>query len=171
MKHHETLRAVGREMHTQNNAATAHPVFVVQDEERIYGIASDYADEANVEWYDGCESSYAPDDPEVAEIEAAWQSDHTEPGDWSRVYYVTRWRFVQLFFSRKGAEQYISDNAHNLKKPRVYVESAHRNRELIAVREALMAAATPDQPKPAPSDPGRYDLSEGAPFYQPEPQS
>lgn len=47
--------------------------------------------------------------------------------------------FVTAFFSERAADAYVLANAHNLKKPRVFVYSAHRNREWQAVRACLLA--------------------------------
>ena len=49
--------------------------------------------------------------------------------------------FVTAFFSEREADAYVLANAHNLKKPRVFVYSANRNREWQAVRACLLALA------------------------------
>ena len=46
--------------------------------------------------------------------------------------------FVQACFTEAAAQQYIDENKHNLKKPRIYVYSGDRNREWQAVRKHLM---------------------------------
>lgn len=45
--------------------------------------------------------------------------------------------FVTCCFTAKGCEDYIAANGHNLKKPRIYVESGYRNREWEIMREFL----------------------------------
>jgi len=49
------------------------------------------------------------------------------------------YEFVTAFFSEAAADAYVASNAHNLKKPRVFVYSAYRNREWQAVRVCLLA--------------------------------
>ena len=45
--------------------------------------------------------------------------------------------FVQPFFSRKEASRYILENEHNLKNPFIFVNTAYRNREWIAIQSFL----------------------------------
>jgi len=54
---------------------------------------------------------------------------YAESRGWERVGYIDRWRFVVACFTREAAERYIEENRHNLTEPRVWVWSAHRNRE------------------------------------------
>lgn len=49
-------------------------------------------------------------------------------------------------FTRKGCEDYIALNGHNLKSPRIYVESGYRNREWEQLRELVMRLGAEDQP-------------------------
>ncbi len=58
-----------------------------------------------------------------------------------RVWYKIMSRFVTACLTRKGAEDYIARNGHNLTKPYIYVESLHRNEEMIALRNHLMETA------------------------------
>lgn len=53
-------------------------------------------------------------------------------------HHVDHWEFVTVCFTRKSADEYIEDNSHRLNTPRVYVESAERNPEMIAVRKLLL---------------------------------
>ncbi len=45
---------------------------------------------------------------------------------------------VESFLTQKGAEQFIKFYGRNLKNPFIYVSSAFRNREWIAIRELLI---------------------------------
>ena len=58
-----------------------------------------------------------------------------------QVFYVERWEFVTGCFSRAGAQAYIDANNHNLREPRIYAATLYRNREMIAIREALLEIA------------------------------
>lgn len=71
------------------------------------------------------------------------------PGNAEEMPVSFEWRFAQACFTRAGAEAYLDANAHNLGRlarrsrkdgTRIYVESAYRNAEMIALREAMLAA-------------------------------
>jgi len=47
------------------------------------------------------------------------------------------WRFNSAFLTRAGALRFIEENGHNLDRPFVYVESAHRNMEIRAARQVF----------------------------------
>jgi hypothetical protein len=52
------------------------------------------------------------------------------------------WETVQTFLTEEGAKNYLEANGHNLRKfgePRIYVESFHRNKEMIDIREWLLS--------------------------------
>jgi hypothetical protein len=57
---------------------------------------------------------------------------------YERVWYRIVPRFVTACLTRKGAEDYIACNGHNLTNPYIYVESLYRNAEMIALRNHLM---------------------------------
>lgn len=103
----DDLREMGERLRTQDNLATAHPIFLVEQQRRIYGVDSDHTDD--FEWLEG-----------------------------ESVGYTMIWEFVTCCFSQVAAQSYIDANRHNLKEPRIYVASAYRNPEWIAVRKRLM---------------------------------
>lgn len=133
------LKELAAKTNGQDNAATAHPMFVVQQRRRIHGIDPNYT--SLFEWVDI--EGHAADAEEHARLEAAYQQDEEDDDDerqfWTRAHYVDTWENVQPFFSRSGAEDYIARNRHNLTDPRVYVDSAHRNAEWQLIRELLAA--------------------------------
>jgi len=104
-------------MRGQDNQATAHPVFCVRTMVKQYNEDGKFK-----EWIDddGCEV----DEGENGAIEATFDK---------------YWHTHQMFFSRKGAERYIEANKHNLNDPHIYVDTAYRNSEWIAVRELLLS--------------------------------
>jgi len=114
------LEALAHEIETQDNLATAHPVFVVQQKRTVYGVSDDYSD--------GSIWVYAGEECEFEDL------DDSEIEDAILVGFADTWEFVTACFTRKGCEDYIKANGHNLKEPRIYVESAHRNREWIMLR-------------------------------------
>lgn len=136
----EPLAEIADRMKGQDNRATAHPIFAVQQRRRIFGIDTSYVEEdGGVLWlYDGDHCADTIEELEeffrerdLGEIHGINSQLLTEVG------YTDIWEFVQPFFSCKEAERYIEENAHNLKNPRVFVYSAYRNREWQAVRDVL----------------------------------
>ena len=128
------LRQMAENIRTQDNAITSDPIFCVQTLRREYGYDSDYTDDSV--WCDMCNDNVYATEEEEALLE---EETHPRQGDFRRVGYKDAWENVQPFFTRAGAERYIEENAHNLKQPRIYVDSAYRNREWQAVRELLKA--------------------------------
>lgn len=129
------LLEIGAALRSQDNAATAHPIFLVQQRHRLYGMSADYTEA--FEWVH-CEGPVA-DEIEAAQLEDEYQNSLQEPDCWSRLHYYDSWEFVQPFLTRTEAEKYITSNRHNLKDPRVYVDSGYRNDEWQLVRALLMA--------------------------------
>jgi hypothetical protein len=119
----EQLAALRTELQTQDNAATAHPLYCVFQKQRIYGLDSDHAE--HFVWL-------SPDDGDGRR-----ETDEDAPGA-ERVGYIDVDRFVTACLTRKSAKDFIERNSHRLRKPFVYVESLHRNEEMIAIRAHLM---------------------------------
>ena len=120
-----------------NDHCTADPIFVVQQKKRIYGMDPSI---------DDIESFWSPEDDlfeveESAEFEKRFQEDGFEPAGYRRICYIDTWEFVQPFFTKAAAERYIEENRHRMKDPRVYVDSAYRNKEWQAVRSLLPSMA------------------------------
>jgi hypothetical protein len=127
-----------RLLRTQDNRGTAHPVFVVQQRQRICGVDDGYTEEfvwMDQEWNE-------VHDPELIEqLESAGQLDSTK--GYTRIGYLDIWEFVTACFTEQGCKDYIALNGHNLREPRIYVESAHRNHEWQAVRALLGKEPSP----------------------------
>lgn len=135
MQTNTTTIEMSQNITTQDNAATAEPIYVVQQKRRVYGIEEGYHDNNSV-WMDG--ESNEVSEEEVQEIIDCG-------GDAREVGYLDIWEFVQPFFTRAGAEAYIEANRHNLNEPRVYVESAYRNYEWQEIRRQLLAVDAQDR--------------------------
>jgi hypothetical protein len=184
------LVAIAKEIHTQDNACTHEPIFMVQRHRRTYGFDASYSDDNTVyvtsddygevsleerkeEYAAAMEDEDTDDDEKDIGIETyeEWlkfydkRHDDTDEEkrmryasfvesckeqhfeDWcdenenyTKTAYQDSWENVQPFFTRKGAEEYLRINGHNLEgkeKPRIYVESAYRNAEWIAIRKML----------------------------------
>ena len=138
----EQLAALREELRTQDNAITADPLFVVFQEERVYGVSQDYHTNGYT-WVGEEDSSVRADDDESKVLDKLLEEDDRELSiggvTFERVWYRTVPRFVTACFTRKGAEDYIARNRHNLTKPYIYVESMYRNEEMIALRNHLMS--------------------------------
>ena len=124
-------------LHAQDNRMTADPIFLVQEERRIYGMDTAY--DPKIAWlYD--DESVEVDANEAARLEAAYQADgEDEPEGFRRVGYAVQWEFVMCFFTEAAADLYIKQNKHRYcGELRTYVGSAYRNYEWQAVRGWLM---------------------------------
>ena len=127
------LQRLGVDIATQDNAATSHPVFVVEQRRRIYGLDPDYCDAPIWLHQDGFEA----DAEEKARLDAE-DENGAEDECWRKTGYVDIWEFVTACFTRKGAERFLERQRHNLKHPRIYIHSAHRNDEWIELRKVMV---------------------------------
>lgn len=145
-----TLEEIGALIVSQDNASTHLPMFIVQQRRRNYGYDPDYTDD--VAWIDVCNDSVEADTETAARLEAARNrfyagdredcENDPENGCWERTAYVDTWEFVTVCFTRVAAEEYIADNRHRMTDPRIYVDSAYRNREWETIREHLRSLAS-----------------------------
>lgn len=135
----DKLREISYNLKTQSNDCTNLPMFVVQTRRRIYGMNTDYSDEAAWIYADECVEV----DKETADrLESMHINNNTIAGDlciddYTRTAYIDVWEMATVCFTRKGAEDYIKVNGHNLKDPQIYVESGYRNQEWEIIREYL----------------------------------
>ena len=137
----DELDALSTELRTQDNAITADPLFVVFQEERIYGVSRYYRNNGFT-WVCVDDSSVTADDDEAKVLDKLLDEDRElSIGNvtYERVWYRIVPRFVTACLTRKGAEAFIARNGHNLTNPYIYVESLHRNEEMIALRNHLMS--------------------------------
>jgi len=126
----EELKRLVDELLTQDNLATANPLYCVQQKRRIEGIDSDYDPEFAwwTEDFDG--GPYSDGDVRAEILEE-------KPDD------TSFWEFVCAHLTMKAAEKYIELNQHNLHESRVYVTSQYRCHEFndfIASAPALIEA-------------------------------
>jgi hypothetical protein len=138
----EQLDALRTELRTQDTAITADPLFVVFQEERIYGV-SQYYQTNGYTWVGVDDSSVTADDDddEAKVLDKLLDADRELSiggVTYERVWYRIVPRFVTACLTKKGAEDYIARNGHNLVKPYIYVESMYRNEEMIGLRNHLM---------------------------------
>lgn len=135
------LRELAEQLRTQDNAITENPIFMVQQRRRLWGYNSDeYSQEdcvVGVQWFN--EDNDEASDEQLKSLRRYWSMHHAEPEGWRRVGYIDLWEHVQPFFTRAGAELYIDQNRHNLRDPRVYVESGYRNAEWQFLRDFIQS--------------------------------
>ncbi len=133
------LQAIGERLRKQDNRCTDKPMFCVQQKKRQTGLEAAYSDRRC--WYNQSSGEMIfDDDHEFKEPEG------DDAAEWDLGGYVDRWETVMVAFTEEGCNEYLRQNGHNLKQPRIYVESFHRCPEMIAIREWLMAL-----PPPCPS--------------------
>lgn len=133
--------AIAALLATQDNRATSWPVYVVEKRRRIYGIDPTYG--LPVVWLDGCNDSEEASEELAVSLEAGYAKALNEPDGWTRTSYVDVWEFDAAFFTEAAAEAYLAANQHNLRVARVFVHSAHRNREWQTVVKHLRALVPP----------------------------
>lgn len=135
-QHAELILRARELLGTQDNHITAHPMFVVQQKRRFYGMNLGYCDD--VVWLDvHCDFVEVTDPAEVVRLNSQWDENHCVPDGYRRTGYHDVWEFVTACFTEQGCRDYLVLNGHNLGKTRIYVESAYRNNEWQAVRDLL----------------------------------
>jgi len=107
---------------SQDNYATALPMYTVQQKRIIYGVSSEYTDKFIFVNSDG---------DEVDENDDSGQ----------KLGIIEIWEFVTTFFTEDACQQYIKDNKHNLKEPRMFVDSGYRNAEWQLIRDLILKSS------------------------------
>ena len=137
------IKEIARELATQDNLMTDQPIFLVQQLRKVYIID----DGDNYDWVDE-DWNDVTDAKTIKELEAHLE-EHGEPKDgYTQNHYAEAWEFVTACFTRKGCDEYLAANGHNLKSPRVYADGSYRNAEWQAVRNFLMAQLPKDANAP-----------------------
>ena len=138
MKHEipENIQRIARAMQSQDNRATANPVWRLLVVRRHYGYNPDYAE--GVEWRHA--DGFTADEDEAAKLEAEYQRTAHVPDEWARVGYRDVMSHHQTFLTQQGLDDYLAVNGHNVPENRmVYVDCAYRNAEIQAVRDFLLS--------------------------------
>lgn len=130
------MAEIGRRILDEDNRATGHPIYLVEQRERIYGLTADYTE--TFVWVDG---EGEVEDDLAESLEAGHRAGASAPRDFRRVGYRDIWVFATACFTEEAANEYIRANGHNLRSPRIYVASAFRNREWQDVRAFAKALA------------------------------
>ena len=116
------MTSIGRRILTQDNQCTSFPMYVVQVKRRMYGLDTQYSDETV--WLDDDGEEVSKDTPGAEETG-----------------FLDQWEFVTMFFTADACQEFIKNNSRRYGELRMFVESFHRNPEMIAVRQFLMDEA------------------------------
>lgn len=144
----ELCRIVDR-LRDQDNRCTSEVAFCVQRATFEGGFDPSCANEV----------MFVQDSEPVLEdhwsaLEKAYQAGEGRVtiGDWEYVIeelerygFQRGWETVQVCFTEEGAKNYLRRNGHNLSRhgePRIYVESFHRNVEMMTLRRILPELAS-----------------------------
>lgn len=133
-EHQEAMLAIGEQLRTQDNLCTADPMFCVQILVRDVGYDASFVDQRC--WVDSANEEIRYDDDDGFQ--------EPEGDEWDKFGYRDRWETVMVCFTRKGCEEHLRLDGHNLERRahngqvRIYVESFRRNPEMQAIREMLM---------------------------------
>lgn len=118
------LEEIKEQLNTQDNCATANPIFMVEELERVYGLKSEYSDKYELVEEEECQVV------NIDDIEDEYVSVR-------KVYYEEFWKPIKACFSRADAEKFIELDGHNHKKLRIYVSSMHRCPQMVQLRNYL----------------------------------
>lgn len=130
------LHEIGERIRTQDNRITADPIFLVEEQVRIYGIDTNY--DPKIAWLHEDESVEV--EPRKAKrLEAKFQETGDDsPDGYQRVGYAEEWRYVQPFFTEAAADLYVKTKSHRHRgKLRTFADSGHSNPEWKAMRAYL----------------------------------
>lgn len=138
---HDFLAQLQTSLATDDNRCTSHPMFVVRTKE----VDEHVTDCSDCDYWRGDDYESLPKEVSDA-LEAAYEAGdplvHIDGTtyiveDCYRLATEESWSIVQAFFTKKGADDYIECNGHNLREPHAYVESGYRNQEWINLRRLL----------------------------------
>ena len=152
------LLDISKLLHTHDNRATHHPCYCVQKQTFQGGLDPSLCDSDELMYvYEGeaLPEEYWPritqamnDDAEeiVFGDEEKGEDEHYTLSEIETYGFKRDWETVQVCFTEDGAKKYIEADGHNLRKygePRIYVESFHRNKEMIDIRDWIMSLTSP----------------------------
>ena len=132
------IARIAQRLCTQDNRLTEAPIFIVEEQHRVYGFDPAYG--RPIVWIDTANDSVEADPEEHARLEAEWDESGDEPDGWTRTAYQDDWRFVTACFTEAGCAEYIRINGHNHRGTlRIYAAGSYRNEEFRVVRRLLLA--------------------------------
>lgn len=155
VKFKSAISRISADLANQDNLGTTDPLYLVKQIAYVYGVGPGYTDKFT--WFD--RDNNAAYGKLKALLEEGDPSDVRRVG-YTRVGYKEVEEYVTACFTRAGAERYIFENAHNLERPFVYVDTLNHNHEMIAVRQLLRSDWQDQNPILAEKQngPSRQDL-------------
>jgi hypothetical protein len=137
----QALTTIADKMRSQDNACTAHPLFVVYNERKIYGMDSEFCED--YDWIDQEGGDYTVADArKIMVLERYQRHFGSEPEAWAKRYYIKRDEFVTCAFTLDAANEFIKRKHYDYDRLHVYVESMYRMPEMIAIQEHLLSFST-----------------------------
>ncbi len=132
------IKALAKQIATQDNCYTADPIFVVfQKREIVVDGDYGYSREAFIDT-DAAEDSEVTDETKINRLQLL-EDNCRLPDRYKKVYLQSIDKFVTACFTEQGANDYIKACGHRLNKPFTYADSLHRNREMIGLREYILS--------------------------------
>lgn len=129
----ESFKTISENIRTQDKRATSHPLFAVMQKREIV-VDGEY-DHDRFVWVD--EEGQEASDHQKRRLDLFIKNFREPPEKWRHLAVKEINEFVTACFTEQGCKDYLDANGHNLRHPFIYVFSAHRNAEFIAVREWL----------------------------------
>ncbi len=133
------LAHIQQELRTQDNACTAHPLYVVFNKRRIYGMDPEFGDDHHYEWIDNFSGDFTQaDERKKLACDRYERMYGQNPKKWDKRYYVEVDEFVTCFFTLEAAQLFIVKRRGGYNHLHVYVDSLYRNQEMQDIRNALL---------------------------------
>ena len=144
------LLDISKQLHSQDNRSTHHPCYCVQKHTFQGGLDPSLCDSNELmyvyegetlpeEWWSKITEAF---DNDNIDEEVILDGEKYLLSDLETYGFKKDWETVQTFLTEEVAKNYLEANGHNLRKfgePRIYVESFHRNAEMIQLREWLLS--------------------------------
>lgn len=142
----ELQRIVAR-LSDQDNRCTGEAAFYVQKVVPVFGIDPQWVDDPSDIRFG--QEGECVDEAHCLEIETAYQDGMSQVTIGEDTYLISeldryavahKWETVQVCFTEEGARAYLKADQHNISRdgePRIFVESFHRNNEMITLRRIL----------------------------------
>ena len=151
------IEEIKKQLNSQNNRATADPIFIVYDWEKVPS-SSDYTDNYEYIHSDGGDPLGTTKEELIAELKdwdwdlpaedklkdmsadelMEWENNDQGEEAIRKYYYLKRRVFINVFFTEKAADKFIAANHYNYTKEiHTYVHCLYRNYEMQFIRNGL----------------------------------
>jgi hypothetical protein len=121
------LEKLAQELRTQDNAATANPIYIVQREKRIWGDFNGGGDGVIYQWIADPEYWWNTKE-EAFDAETVLTEDNFN-NYIEEIEYITERQYVTAHLTKKAAELFIKENKHRYNELRIFVDSQYRCKE------------------------------------------